>query len=293
MKLGSVLRIAALSALVAIFPAAPAWAADLSAKPESPADQAAAMRAKKLLQRAVGLYKEKGDAALDSFSRAGEFIDGEHYVYVVSTKGTLLASGGPSSSLVGRDIGKLTDTTGKLLFREFMASTEAGGAGQVEYRWQNPASGKVERKIAYLQREGDKIIAVGFYLSRASPEAARKLLDEAAQAVVANPGKAFAIFNDQNGKFVQDDLYVFAVGLDDSRFRAHGAIPNLIGTDSKDLRDPKGKAIIVDMINIVRAKGEGQLEYAWKNPMTHRVETKHTFVRKVGDYLVGVGYYTR
>lgn len=293
MKLGSVLRVAVFGVFAAIFLASAAWAADLPAKSGSPADHAAAMRAQKLLQRAVGLYREKGDAALDAFSHAGEFIDGEHYVYVVSTKGRMLASGGPSASLVGRDISKLTDPAGKLLFRELMNSTEAKGAGQIEYRWQNPVSGKVERKIAYLQREGDKIIAVGFYISRASPEAARKLLDEAAQAVAADPGKAFATFNDQGGKFVQDDLYVFAVGLDDSRFRAHGAIPKLIGTDSSDLRDPKGKAIVADMINIVKAKGEGQLEYAWKNPLTQRVESKHTFMRKVGDYLVGVGYYTR
>jgi cytochrome c len=187
----------------------------------------------------------------------------------------------------------MVDARGKPFFREMIDGAASAGSGQVEYRWLNRIDNKVERKITYYQRVNDKILAVGFYIPRASAEQAKKLLDEATQAVVADPEKAFAAFNDLGGKFIQDDLYVFAVGLTDVRFRAHGTMAKLIDTNGLELRDPKGNAIIQDMINIVKAKEEGQLEYVWKNPVTNHEESKHTFIRKVGDYLIGVGYYTR
>lgn len=280
-------------ALVLFLFSAPILAAEGPVQQESATDLAASKRAQQLLQRAVSHYTQNGERALAAFSHAGEFIDGDYYVYVLNLKGIMLASGGSSSALIGRNVTNMVDARGKPFFREMIAGAASAGSGQVEYRWLNRVDNKVERKIAYYQRVNDKILAVGFYIPRASPEQAKKLLDEAAQAIAADPEKAFTAFNDLGSRFIQDDLYVFAVGLTDARFRAHGTMSRLIGTNALELRDPKGKAIIQEMINIVEAKGEGQLEYDWQNPVTNRVESKHTFIRKVGDYLVGVGYYSR
>ena len=49
-------------------------------------------QALKLLNNAVEYYRVQGDSALAAFSRQGEFVDGEHYVFVVDTHGTMLAS---------------------------------------------------------------------------------------------------------------------------------------------------------------------------------------------------------
>lgn len=251
----------------------------------------AAERAQKLLRKAVAHYAESGDRSLASFSRIGEFIDGEHYVYVLDLKGIMLASGGSSSSLVGRDVSKMVDATGKPFFQEMIAGAQSSGAGQIEYRWLNRVDNKVEPKITYYQRVQDRILAVGFYIPRASAEQARKLLDDATKAVSDDPEKAFSAFNDLGGSFIQDDLYVFVIGLGDTRFRAHGSMPRLIGSNGWELRDPNGKAIIQEMISIVKSKREGQLKYVWKNPVTNKIEPKNAYIKKVGDYLVGVGYY--
>ncbi len=56
----------------------------------------AGLRAQVLLQRAVAHYQDIKESALADFTGKGEFVDGELYVYVVSTAGVLLASGGPS-----------------------------------------------------------------------------------------------------------------------------------------------------------------------------------------------------
>jgi len=252
-----------------------------------------AQRAQALLAKATAYYREKNEAALAAFSRQGDFIDGELYVYVMSTDGVMQASGGSSSALIGRDVSNLRDAAGNPFFREMLDKAKAGGTGTVEYRWLNRVDNKVERKIAYFEKIGDRIIAVGYYISRATPQQATAMLERAVQAVKADSSAAFAAFNELKGSYAEGDLYVFVVGLDDAHFRAHGVSPRLVGTDGNALRDPNGKPIIQQMIAALKTKDHGELDYAWRNPVTNKVENKHTSFRKVDGFLVGVGYYTR
>ena len=101
------------------------------------AEAADAARAQALLERAVAHYKEVEESALAAFGRNGKFIEGELYVYVISTKGVMLASGGPSSALIGRDVSDLQDAAGKPFFREMLDKAKASGSGAVEYYWLN------------------------------------------------------------------------------------------------------------------------------------------------------------
>ena len=122
-------------------------------------------RAQALLQRAVALYKEIKDLALANFSPKGEFVDDLLYVYVVSTSGVLLASGGLSSSWIGSNVVDQQDAVGKPFVRELLDKARKNGSGTVEYHWLNPATNKTDRKIAYFQKVGDRIIVVGYYPS--------------------------------------------------------------------------------------------------------------------------------
>ena len=124
-----------------------------------------AVRAQALLQRAVAYYKAIKDLALAHFSPKGEFVDDLLYVYVVSTSGVLLASGGLSSSWIGSNVVDQQDAVGKPFVRELLDKARKNGSGTVEYHWLNPDSNKDERKIAYFQKVGDRIIAVGYYAS--------------------------------------------------------------------------------------------------------------------------------
>ncbi|MGB7917043.1 MAG: cache domain-containing protein, partial [Rhodomicrobium sp.] len=77
------------------------------------------------------------------------------------------------------------------------------------------------------------------------------------------------------------------------RFRAHGIFHDLIGSDALALHDPSGRPIIQDMIAAVAKEDQAEVDYSWPNPVTGSVENKHTYVRKIGGLLVGVGYYWR
>jgi cytochrome c len=250
-------------------------------------------RTQEMLDRAVTHYKKNGQQALAAFSRAGEFLDGELYIYVLDSKGVMLASGGPSVTLVGRNILDLKDPEGKPFIREIVDLAKTKGGGAVEYRWLNRAHGVVERKVAYFKQVDDSILVVGQYIPRATAQEAKALLVKAVDAVKQEGAKSFERFNSLNGGFVQDDLYVFVLDLNTMVMQAHGSMPRLINRNVKALTDPDGKLIIQEMVRITRAKGQGELSYKWRNQVTGKKENKTSYLQRTGDYLVAVGYYQR
>ncbi|AJO80297.1 MULTISPECIES: cache domain-containing protein [Pseudomonas] len=254
------------------------------------ADDATA--AKALLEKALAYYHEHGDKAFAAFSRQGEFVDKDRYVFVVDTRGVMLASGGPSSALIGRDVSEVLGPDLQKAFKDALKIPEGNGIQQAEYRWQNWADGKVERKHVYYQRIGERILAVGYYLPRASAEQARALLDKAASELAKDEKGTLTAINSLKGGFLQDDLYVFVVDLENQRYVAHGTNLRLINTDFGKVRDPDGKPVGEPILALMAHQDQGEYAYRWKNPVTAKVEDKHAYLRKVGHFLVAVGYYS-
>ena len=249
-------------------------------------------RAQALLERAEQHLREKGEAALASFSRAGEFVEGEIYVYVIDTQGNFLASGGSSYSLIGRNVTELQDSEGRPFMREILEGARTQGKGQVEYRWRNPSSGRNEPKIALYRKVDERILVAGYYAPHASLELAKSLLWRAVHQYRTQGKDAFSRFNSLNGGFVQDDLYVFVIGLDDGILYANGGHPRLVGRQGKELIDADGKHFVNEMLEVARTKGEGDVRYSWRNPLTQKVQGKVSHVVRIDNYLFGAGAFT-
>lgn len=275
----------------------PLHAAD-SSTPTAPASTAAApasaeaARTQALLDRAEAHLREQGDPALASLSRAGEFQDGELYVYVIDTAGNFLASAGTSSSLIGRNVTDLTDSNGRHFIREILDGAKTKTSGRVDYRWFNPMRGKSEPKSASYRRVGDRILVVGYYTPEASFELAKSMLWRAVHELKMHGEDAFERFNSLDGGFIQDDLYVFVIGLDDEIVYAHGGSQRLVGRNAGEFVDANGKPFIREMVAIAKNKGEGDIFYTWRNPISLKVENKHAYIVRVGNYLIGAGAYT-
>lgn len=256
------------------------------------AQEADAQAAKALLEKALAYYQQHGDKAFAAFSRQGEFIDQDRYVFVVDTEGVLLASGGPSSALIGRDVSEVLGPDLRQSFKEALKVPESQGIQQADYRWQNWNDGKVEHKHVFYQRVGKRILAVGYYLPRATPEQARALRNKAVDALVKDETGALKAINSLQGGFLQDDLYVFVVDLDTRRYVAHGTNLRLINTDFAKIKDPDGKPVGEPILKMMAEQDQGEYKYRWKNPVTGKVENKHAYVRKSGHFMVAVGYYS-
>ena len=266
-----------------------------AAKPAQKVVRASVKEARTLLDQAVRLMEEKAPAeAFAAFNHSkGAFVKNDLYVFVVGRDGIMHAHGGAPEGLVGMQVQDLRDASGKALIREILEVAPAKGSAEVQYVWLNRVSNRVEDKTALVRKVGDYVVAVGYYVPRSSVEQAKGFLDRVINEIArAGAPAAFTAFNDSKGVFVSDDLYVFVVGLDDAKFYAMGATPGLVGADVRDLRDATGKPIIQEMIKLAR-DGGGDYEYVWRNPANNKVEKKHSLVRRVENYLVGVGYYSR
>jgi hypothetical protein len=177
-------------------------------------------------------------------------------------------------------------------FKDALKVPEGNGIQQAEYRWQNWADGKIERKHVYYQRVGQRIIAVGYYLPRASAEQAMALLNKAAADLAKDEKGTLSAINSLKGGYLQDDLYVFVVDLNTRRYIAHGTNLRLINTDFSKISDPEGKPVGEPMLALMAGQDYGEYDYRWKNPVTGKVEDKHAYLKKVGHFLVAVGYYS-
>ena len=244
-----------------------------------------------LLDRAEAHLREQGAQAMASFSRAGEFVDGELYVYVIDTQGNFLASGGSSTTLIGRNVTELTDSEGRFFIRELLGDARSKTNGRIEYRWANPVSGRNEPKITTYRRVGEHILVVGYYAPNASFDLAKSLVWRAVHTLRVSGESAFTRFNDLNGGFIEDDLYVFVIGIEDGIVHAHGGQPRQVGRKAAEVIDPKGKHFLLEMIDVAKRQGEGEVTYTFRNPLTLKNEAKRSYVVRVGNYLVGAGAY--
>lgn len=119
------------------------------------------------------------------------------------------------------------------------------------------------------------------------------LVDSAAAFLAENgPERAFLAFNDSKGKWIKGDLYVFAFDQQ-GVFRASGFHPEQTGSNAWDLTDAAGIKIVQEIIAKANRNGSGMVDYLWKSPVTGKLESKSSYVVKVGDFIIGSGFYHR
>lgn len=273
-------RFLACSLLAApILGAAPAFAAPDNA------------RALDLLTRATTLYQRRGDAALPAFQRGGAFHEAGLYVYVLGADGVLKASGGPSEVFIGQDVRGHRDREGGAYIAAILERARADGNASLNYRWTNRRTGQDETKTVHFRRVGDSVIVVSQMIERATAAEARAWLARAVKAVEQRGPVVLAEFNDANGAFVQDDLYVFAIGSNDMVMHAHGTQPRLVGRNVTYLKDANRHFIGREMVRRAKVGEMVETRYVWLTPVPRHKEPKTTFVQRVGQLVLAVGYY--
>jgi|CXWL01.1.fsa_nt_gi methyl-accepting chemotaxis protein len=92
------------------------------------------------------------------------------------------------------------------------------------------------------------------------------------------------------GRFIDRDLYLMAIGIDDAKFCAHGNNPRVLGNGPQS-KDVDGKLFVVEMTNVARRSGAGWVDYKWAHPVTNDVMTKSTYIERAGDLAVACGIY--
>lgn len=134
-------------------------------------------------------------------------------------------------------------------------------------------------------------MAYGADFKAGTPKEA-KLLVEKATAYFKSKGKdaAMKAFNSPNGGFIDRDLYIFALDFKGITL-ANGGNPRLVGKNMIHVRDTQNKPFIKEMIDLAQTKGSGWIDYKWTHPVTKKIVEKTSYVKRVGNYLLGCGAY--
>jgi cytochrome c len=115
------------------------------------------------------------------------------------------------------------------------------------------------------------------------------LVKKAAAAVQAGQkDKVIAEVNSKSGNWVKGDLYLVVLGAD-GKHLAHPTNSGLLGQSMLDVPDEAGKQFRKERLELAQAKGEGWIDYKYKNPSTGKVEDKTMYVMKAGDVILSAG----
>jgi methyl-accepting chemotaxis protein len=116
-----------------------------------------------------------------------------------------------------------------------------------------------------------------------------------AEELVKQKGQeAFNDLRDANGQWVSGDNYIFVYDMDGNTIVLPPQ-PELEGTSRLAAQDPEGKYFVKDMIDILKIKNDGWLEYKYAKPGETENSTKLSYFKKVmvgeKEYFVGSGIY--
>ncbi|MCP3874393.1 MAG: hypothetical protein GY699_14720 [Desulfobacteraceae bacterium] len=163
----------------------------------------------------------------------------------------------------------------------------------------NQFSNKIRTNSNELNKLADKFkrifdaIEFGEAKAMSSKENAKEMVERGLNYLEQN-GKETALnaFNDANGKFSQDDLYLYILDFDGLTL-AHGANSALIGKNLYHAKDEDGKPFFKQMIDVAKDDTTGWVKYKWSHPETKHVAQKIAYVSRVPgeDQVMGCGAY--
>lgn len=254
-----------------------------------------------LVDDAAKRVRSRGEAAFEDFRRPGSrWRSGDSYVFVLDRDGDMLVH--PDPALEGGNVLDLVDVDGKPIIRGLLATATAmpdEQHGWYHYRWPVPGGLLPRWKSSYVTRvkapSGEElVVGGGMYDDRMERAFVVDMVDEAVGQIEKTGTAAFPLFRDHKERFLAKDAYVFVLdprGVD----LVNPAFPNLEGRSLRDVEDTEGKKPVREMLEAVRKKGEGWVDYMWPKPGDSVSTQKSAYVRKakLGDtwVLVGAGVY--
>lgn len=120
---------------------------------------------------------------------------------------------------------------------------------------------------------------------------AKAMVEKAAAYYQANgKEKALQEFNNPKGEFVKGEIYVFAYDAGGTVI-AHPVNAKQVGVNVIEVPDVDGKFFRKEGIEKATKDGTAVVDYKFKNPATNKVEQKTSYLKKVGDIIIGCGTY--
>lgn len=126
--------------------------------------RATPVQARALLRDAAKAMTADAKSALARFQRLdGPFMHDDLYVFVIDMADGRFLAHGATPTLVGSNGFEVRDPNGKPIVTEMVKLAGKKGHGELDYSWQNPTTGRVEKKHSYFRAVDGKLVGVGYY----------------------------------------------------------------------------------------------------------------------------------
>lgn len=111
---------------------------------------------------AAAAAKDKAGTIAEMNKPTGHYVKGEMYVFAYDLNGVMVAH--PiNAKLVGKSLIEVPDADGKLFRKEIIGEVNARGSANVDYKYKNPQTGKVEEKVSFCKKAAELAICAGYY----------------------------------------------------------------------------------------------------------------------------------
>jgi len=139
-------------------------------------------------------------------------------------------------------------------------------------------------------------VAITLFSAGAAADAVNRGTDAQAEALVKRAiayyqkngrEKSMDEFSKSPGAFVDRDLYVTVLTMQADSL-AH-INPKMRGKNTMDYRDPDGKYAIRERTQMAARDDKGWQEFKFFNPMTKKIEIKHTYFEKYDNLIFSAG----
>ncbi len=254
---------------------------------------------KEYVDRAIAKYEEDGLDATIAYYNNQDSLNGQFYLFLIGEDDNYLAH--PIfPHLIGTDIKDVVGSDGQELGNEIAEATEEGI--WVEYLWPHPTSRKEQQKVTWAVRHDGLIFASGYYTGGVEsgtpawqgvdPREYTVTYVEQAIARYERDGLQSMLNYYNSVASFEGEWYLFATDENDV-YHVHPLIPELIGTDIKDVVGSDGYELGNELAK-AEDGGEGVwVEYLWPHPVTLKEVPKVGYAVRHDGLLFASGYYVR
>ena len=253
------------------------------------------------VQQALDRYEETSRQATIDYYNNEAGADDQWYLFIIDADSGHLVTHATIPSRIGSNAAARVDISGYAYGADLVATGEEGQ--WVDYVFFNPQTDNGGTKHTWAIRRDNLIFASGWYEdsypspapTKAEPGSYTQSFVEDAVWFYESNGKAALIehFNDPastDPASVDDQWYGFVSDLE-GLLLAHPTVPDNVGKTFHEVlgTTPEGLASAEEMVT---ATETGRwVDYNYINPQSGEWETKHTWIVKRDDILIGSGWY--
>ncbi len=242
-----------------------------------------------LVQQAVWYGQKYGAAELfqQINNPQGPFVYGDMYLWAYDLEGFAFAHG-RNLAYVGQNRMNWRDSSGRERNRVMIDMVARDSLGWVDYD-ENGLNKRAFVKELVDPRSGKRYVVGGGYYPDITANTVRDMVKRGVAYLKANgPEIAFRDFTSYVGQFAYGPLHMFAYDLNGIS-RADGENPIFIGQNLMNIRDPEGRYVVREMLELAQKSGSGWVNFVNKRAF-YSVYVEFVEVPD-GKFVIGSGYW--